>query len=103
MDALITIGTVGAYYIAFTAAIYHAVPWTFIAKRAMTTDLTAPGLLGYLMSPGTAEYEAVIEENDGGKYPLMAMSTLASGAIKPGKAEAGSFSITEPESPPPVK
>jgi amino acid transporter len=48
----ITIGTVGAYYIAFTAAIYHAVPWTFIAERAMTTDLTAPGLLGYLMSPG---------------------------------------------------
>ncbi len=48
----ITITTVGAYYIAFTAAIYHAVPWTFIAERAITTDLTAPGLLGYLMSPG---------------------------------------------------
>ena len=48
----ITITAVGAYYIAFTAAIYHAVPWTFIAERAMTTDLTAPGLLGYLMSPG---------------------------------------------------
>lgn len=44
--------------------------------------------IGYLMSPGTAEYEAVIEENDGGKYPLMAMSTLASGAIKPEDAYA---------------
>jgi APA family basic amino acid/polyamine antiporter len=27
------------------------VPWYFIAERAATSDLTAPGLLGYLLSP----------------------------------------------------
>ncbi|MFQ5743455.1 MAG: APC family permease [Acidobacteriota bacterium] len=48
----ISVTTVGTFYILFTAAIYHAVPWNFMAERAMTTDLTAPGLLGYLLSPG---------------------------------------------------
>lgn len=47
----ITITGVGAYYMCFTAAVYHAVPWSFIAERAVDTDLTAPGLLGYLLSP----------------------------------------------------
>ena len=27
-------------------------PWSFIAERAQVTDLTAPGLLGYLLSSG---------------------------------------------------
>jgi APA family basic amino acid/polyamine antiporter len=48
----IAIFTVGGFYILFTAAIYHAVPWQYVAERAMTEDLTAPGLLGYLMPPG---------------------------------------------------
>ena len=42
--------------------------------------------IGYLMSPGVEEYEAVLAENDGAKYPVMAMSTLASGAVPPGEA-----------------
>ncbi len=42
---------VGAFYMLFTGAVYHAVPWSFIAERGATTDLTAPGLLGYLLSP----------------------------------------------------
>ena len=42
--------------------------------------------IGYLMSPGVPEYEAVLAQNDGAKYPVMAMSTLASGAIPPGEA-----------------
>lgn len=45
----LAVGTVGTYYLLFTAAVYHAVPWSFIADRAATTDLTAPGLLGYLL------------------------------------------------------
>lgn len=49
---VITIVMVAAYYLAFTAAVYHTVPWSFVAERAVTTDLTAPGLLGYLLSPG---------------------------------------------------
>lgn len=43
---------VGGFYLLFTAAVYHAVPWWFIAERAQTQDLTAPGLLGYLLAPG---------------------------------------------------
>ncbi|MFW5635006.1 MAG: hypothetical protein ACOCYR_08965 [Erythrobacter sp.] len=42
--------------------------------------------IGYLMSPGVAEYEAVLAQNDGSKYPIMAMSTLASGAVPPVEA-----------------
>lgn len=49
---VIAIVLVASYYLAFTAAMYHAVPWNFIAERSMTTELTAPGLLGYLLSPG---------------------------------------------------
>jgi APA family basic amino acid/polyamine antiporter len=48
----ISILSVGAYYMVFTAAMYHVVPWSFIAERAELMDLTAPGLLGYLLSPG---------------------------------------------------
>jgi APA family basic amino acid/polyamine antiporter len=37
----------------FTGAVYHTVPWSYIAERAADgTDLTAPGLLGYVLSPG---------------------------------------------------
>ena len=46
---IVTIASVGTYYMLFTAAVYHAVPWNFIADNAMTRDLTAPGLLGYVL------------------------------------------------------
>ena len=42
---------VGSFYLAFTAAVYHAIPWPYVAERALVEDLTAPGLLGYLLSP----------------------------------------------------
>lgn len=48
----IAIVTVGSFYFLFTAAVYHTVPWQFVAERAQTQDLTAPGLLGYVLSPG---------------------------------------------------
>lgn len=44
--------------------------------------------IGYLMSPGRVEYEADLASNDGAKYPVMAMSTLASGAIPAPEAYA---------------
>lgn len=37
--------------------------------------------IGYLMSPGVEAYRAASTSNDSSKYQLMAMSTLASGAI----------------------
>jgi amino acid transporter len=48
----ISVFFVGAFYLAFTAAVYHAIPWAYVAERARLEDLTAPGLLGYLLSPG---------------------------------------------------
>jgi amino acid transporter len=47
----IAIVTVGTFYVLFTAAVYHAVPWPYVAAAAQRTDVTAPGLLGYLLSP----------------------------------------------------
>jgi len=37
--------------------------------------------IGYLMSPDTESYVTVANKNDSSKYQIMAMSTLASGAI----------------------
>ncbi|MCZ6508457.1 MAG: APC family permease, partial [Acidobacteria bacterium] len=48
----ISILSVGAFYLLFTAAVYHAVPWWYIAAKAVDSDLTAPGLLGQLLAPG---------------------------------------------------
>jgi len=48
----IAIGTVGTFYMLFTAAVYHAVPWQWIAAQASVRDLTAPGILGYLLPSG---------------------------------------------------
>ena len=43
---------VGGFYMLFTFAVYHAIPWSFIAERAIDNDITAPGLFNYLLSPG---------------------------------------------------
>ncbi|PHN08149.1 APC family permease [Flavilitoribacter nigricans] len=48
----LAIGIVGLYYFCFTAAVYHAVPWEFVASEAAEKDIAAPGLLGYVLSPG---------------------------------------------------
>ncbi|MEZ5043895.1 MAG: APC family permease [Saprospiraceae bacterium] len=50
----IAIGSVGAYYFIFTAAVYHAIPWTFVSEQALQKDISAPGLLSYLLTPGWA-------------------------------------------------
>lgn len=42
---------VGGFYFAFTAAVYHAVPWQFIAEEASKKDISAPGLFSVLLSP----------------------------------------------------
>jgi basic amino acid/polyamine antiporter, APA family len=47
----LAVGSVGLLYMLFTAAVYHAVPWQYIADEAQRRDLTAPGLLGYLLPP----------------------------------------------------
>ena len=47
----LAVGSVAVFYLLFTAAVYHAVPWQYIAVQALERDLTAPGLLGYLLPP----------------------------------------------------
>jgi len=40
---------VGLFYILFSIAVYHAVPWEFVAAEAMNKDVTAAGLLSYVL------------------------------------------------------
>ena len=47
----IAIGTLGLYYVLFTYAAYHAVPWYHVADLAATEDITIPGMLAVLLSP----------------------------------------------------
>lgn len=44
--------------------------------------------IGYFMSPGRAAYEEALAENDSSVYQMMAMATLASGAIPASEAYA---------------
>ncbi|MEY4095574.1 MAG: hypothetical protein RLZZ53_2773 [Acidobacteriota bacterium] len=47
----LAVGSVALFYLMFTAAVYNAVPWQYVADEAARRDLTAPGLLGYLLPP----------------------------------------------------
>ncbi|MDH3243492.1 MAG: APC family permease [Saprospiraceae bacterium] len=49
---LLAIAIVGTFYFLFTAAVYHTVPWRFVAGEAMEKDITAPGLLSYVLPTG---------------------------------------------------
>ena len=48
----IAIVSVGTFYFLFTAAVYNTVPWQYVAQEAASRDLTAPGLLGYVLPVG---------------------------------------------------
>jgi APA family basic amino acid/polyamine antiporter len=43
---------VGLFYVSFTYAVYHTVPWQFVAEEALSKDLTAAGLLTILLPAG---------------------------------------------------
>ena len=47
----ITMALVSIYYMTFTGAVYHAVPYSYVAQQAAVQDVTAPGLLRYVLSP----------------------------------------------------
>lgn len=49
---LLAIFSVGCFYFLFTSAVYHAVPWSFVASEAQVKDITAPGLLSYVLPSG---------------------------------------------------
>jgi APA family basic amino acid/polyamine antiporter len=46
---LIAIVVITLYYIAFTWAVYHAVPWQYIYRESLVHDISAPGLLALLL------------------------------------------------------
>ena len=46
---LLAIGIVAVYYIVFTWAIYHAVPWQYIYRESLVHDVSAPGLLSLVL------------------------------------------------------
>lgn len=48
---LLAILTVGAFYFLFTSAVYHAVPWSYVAEAAREGDISAPGLFRFLLPP----------------------------------------------------
>lgn len=49
---LLAILGVGVFYFLFAAAVYHIVPWSFVAEEAMVKDISAPGLLSYVLPSG---------------------------------------------------
>jgi APA family basic amino acid/polyamine antiporter len=48
---LLAILIVSLYYILFTISVYNIIPWNFVADEALTKDITAPGLLSYVLPP----------------------------------------------------
>ncbi len=50
----ITICSVGGFYFLFTSAVYHTVPWNYVAMLASHQDITAPGLLSPVLDPSIA-------------------------------------------------
>jgi APA family basic amino acid/polyamine antiporter len=49
---LLAIVGVGLFYFLFASAVYHIVPWSFVAEEAMVKDISAPGLLSYVLPSG---------------------------------------------------
>lgn len=43
---------VAIFYFLFTLAVYHTVPWSYVAEAALEKDITAPGLLSYVLPNG---------------------------------------------------
>ncbi len=45
----LTMLCVGSFYFLFTSAVYHSVPWRFVAAESLEKDISAVGLLSYLL------------------------------------------------------
>lgn len=46
---LIAILGVGVFYFLFALSVYRIIPWSFVAAESMVKDITAPGLLAYVL------------------------------------------------------
>lgn len=43
---------VSLFYIAFSYSVYHTVPWEYVASKALNRDITAAGLMSYVLPTG---------------------------------------------------
>ncbi len=77
-------------YNAIPGLITQNLPWTLNKMNEWNikeiTLCFSFNKIGYLMSPDITSYLEAIENNNSNNYQLMAMSTLASGAIPPNEA-----------------
>ena len=48
---LLSITIVGTFYFLFTASVYNIVPWNFVAEESIKKDISAAGLLSYILPP----------------------------------------------------
>jgi amino acid transporter len=46
---LLAIFSVGTFYFLFSSSMYHIVPWSFVAEESLTKDISAAGLLSYVL------------------------------------------------------
>lgn len=49
---ILAILSVGTFYFLFTSAVYHTVPWSYVAQESLIKDISAPGLLSYVLPAG---------------------------------------------------
>ena len=49
---LLSIFCVGLFYFLFTSAVYNVIPWSFIAEESLKKDISAPGMLSYILPSG---------------------------------------------------
>jgi amino acid transporter len=48
----LAIACASVFYMLFAAAVYHAVPWQYVAEQSAVRTVNAPGLLGYVLPAG---------------------------------------------------
>lgn len=48
----LAVAIVGSFYLLFAGAVYHTVPWQYVALKAGAGDVTASGLMSVVLSPG---------------------------------------------------
>jgi len=57
---IISMSIICGYYVLFSAAVYHAVPWDLVAKIAPGTDLSVPEIMGVTMPQWLAVFVALM-------------------------------------------
>jgi len=89
---------IAGYYLLYSAALYHAVPWKYVAHEASLGGVTGPGLIGPLLNPwiaGFVAFTAAIALANDIPPMLMAVSRLFFSWAKDGIFPKGLASINK--------